>query len=343
MYNPPNRRAALVRMAAAPAALAVAWPRLASAQGAGKLELATAYPASSFHVQNLERWAVELADPPAAGSAPRGSGAVGLKVHPAGSLIKAPEIRSAVQSGKVALGEVFGPSLASLHGVFGLDAIPFLATNYTVAAKLWKTVRAKAAAALEAQGLVLVFSVPWPPQGLFSAKPLASMSDVAGLRMRENSPPVKRLAELGGMKPVWVETPDLAAAAASGAIDLVFTSAAQGMDTKLYEKLPYFYETNAWLPRNVVLMHAATLAALPAAQRQAVLDSAQRAEERGWQASAAFARSTTEALAKLPGTKVAAPTPALRSRLERIGNQIGGEMLRAGDPELLSLTASFLI
>lgn len=259
------------------------------------LDLATAYPAGNFHVQNLRQMAEELAAAT--------EGRLALRVHPGGSLIKAPEIREAVQAGKAAAGEVFGPSLAALNGVFALDAVPFLATNYAAARKLWSTVQAKAEGTLHAQGLVLLLSVPWPPQGLFSSVPLAVAGDLSGLRMRENSPPVRRLAELAGMKPVRVETPELAAAATERKIDLVFTSAAQGLETQLHEALPYYYEANAWLPRNVVFMHRTTHERLPAPQREALMRAAKKAEERGWNSSMAYARTTTEALVKARGVK----------------------------------------
>lgn len=333
MHCPRRRR--LVVSAGAWAAASVAMPVLApGARAQSPLDLATAYPNGNFHVENLKQFAEDLAT--------RTQGKLGVRIHAGGSLVKAPEILAAVRSGKVALAEVFGPSLASLNAVFALDAVPFLVTNYDSARKLWAATREKARTVLRADGLELLMSIPWPPQGLFSAVPLMLASDLRGLRMRENSPPVKRLAELAEAVPVRVETPDLAAAAAEGKIDLVFTSAAQGLDTRLPERLPHYYEANAWLPRNVVLMHRATWEGLPAAQRDLLGKAAQQAEERGWAASAVFARSTTETLVKQRGVKHALLTPNVRTRLERLGNRIGGETLRSGDAELLSLAGGFL-
>ncbi len=333
MHCPRRRR--LVARAGAWAAAAVALQALAPrASAQGLLDLVTPYPNGNFHVENLRQFTDDLAT--------RTQGKLGMRVHAGGSLVKAPEILAAVRSGKVALAEVFGPSLASLSAVFALDAVPFLVTNYENARKLWTATREKASAVLRADGLVLLMSIPWPPQGLFSAVPLTIASDLRGLRMRENSPPVKRLAELVEAVPVRVETPDLAAAAAEGRIDLVFTSAAQGLDTRLPERLPHYYEANAWLPRNVVLMHRATWEGLPAAQRDLLGKAAQQAEERGWTASAGFARSTTETLVKQRGVKHALLTPNVRARLDRLGNRIGGEILRSADGELLGLAGGFL-
>jgi len=327
-------RRTLVLRAAAGAASIVAPALAARAAAQSPLDLATAYPNGNFHVENLKQLASEVAT--------RSQGKLELRLHAGGSLVKAPEILGAVRSGKVAMAEVFGPGLSSLNAVFALDAVPFLVRDYDSARKLWGAIREKARAVLNADGLTLLMSVPWPPQGLFSSVPLTQAEDLKGLRMRENSPPVKRLAELAGAVPVRVETPDLAAASAEGKVDLVFTSAAQGLDTRLHDRLVHYYEASAWLPRNVVLMHRPTWERLAAAQRDLLSKAALQAEERGWSASVAFARSTTETLVKQRGVKSALLTPNVKSRLERLGNRIGGEILRSGDADLLSLVGTFL-
>lgn len=297
------------------------------------LDVATAYPDSSFHVQNLKQLAQEVADAT--------QGSLKLQIHPSGTLLKAPDILPAVTSGKVAAGEVFGPSLSGINGVFGLDATPFLATDYIKARKMWKTVERTVDAQLTKQGLTLLMSVPWPPQGLFSAKPITKPKDLEGRLMRENSPPVKRFAELINAKPVRVETPDLATSAKDSRIDMVFTSAAQGIDTRLYESMPYFYRANAWLPRNLVVVNSAVFAKLSKAHQLSLIKLAGRAEERGWQMSEKFAQISTDALAKA-GAKVQPLIPIVQTRLERVGNQIARESLRAGDPALLALMMEYL-
>jgi TRAP-type C4-dicarboxylate transport system substrate-binding protein len=311
--------------------LALAGANLVQAQT--KWDAVTGYPESSFHVKNLRQLSQELSE--ATG------GQLQLTVHPGGSLVKAPEIRKAVSEGKAAMGEVFGPSMSSVHGVFGLDAIPFLATDYKSARALWKQVEPLAARKLNDQGYTLLMSVPWPPQGVFSNREIKSMRDIEGLRMRENSPPVKRLAELANAKPVRVETPDLANSVKDGNVDLVFTSAAQGLDTKLTEKLPYFYQANAWLPRNIVFVSTAAYSKLTPQQQAAVQRAAGRAEERGWQLSEQSVKQNMADLAKA-GAKIAPLPDVVKSRLDRFGTQIARETLQQADPELMSLVFAYM-
>lgn len=298
-----------------------------------KWDLATGYPESSFHVKNLREFAKDVAS--------RTSGKVNITVHPGGTLIKAPDVRQSVIDGKVAAGEVFGPSLSAIHPVFGLDAIPFLATTYPAARKLWNLARPLTEKKAAGQGFAMLYSVPWPPQGMFSSKEIRTVGDLQSMNMRENSPSVKKLAESLGAKPVLVETPDLVSAVQSKKVSLVFTSAAQGVDTKMWEKLPWFYQTNAWLPRNAVIINKKALDALEPEQRDAVIRAAGAAEERGWSMSEQNAKDTLKAL-KDNGAKIGLMDGSVRSRLDKTGTALSGDALKRADPELLHVLSSYI-
>lgn len=298
-----------------------------------KWDLATGYPDSSFHVKNLREFAKDVAA--------RTNGQVLITVHSGGTLIKAPEVRQAVVDGKVAAGEVFGPSLGGIHPVFALDAIPFLATSYPAARRLWNLARPLAEKKAAAEGFAILYSVPWPPQGMFSSKEIRSIGDLQQMNMRENSPSVKKLAETLGAKPVLVETPDLVNAIQSDKVGLVFTSAAQGVDTKMWEKLPWFYQTNAWLPRNAVIINKKALDTLTAEQRDAVIRAAGGAEERGWQLSEQNAAETVKAL-KDNGAKVGAVDGSVRARMDKAGTALSSEAFKRADADLIKVLSSYM-
>ncbi|MFM2450159.1 MAG: hypothetical protein RIS44_2609 [Pseudomonadota bacterium] len=298
-----------------------------------KWDLATGYPESSFHVKNLREFAKDVGS--------RTNDQVIITIHPGGALVKAIEVRQAVIDGKVAAGEIFGPSLAPVHPVFGLDAIPFLATNYPSARRLWNLSRPLAEKKVLDKGFALLYSVPWPPQGMFSSKEIRIAQDLLGMNMRENSPSVKKLAEALGAQPVLVETPDLVSAVKSDKVSLVFTSAAQGVDTKMWEKLPWFYRTNAWLPRNVVIINKKALDALVPEHRDAVIRAAGAAEERGWLMSEQNAAETLKAL-KDNGAKMGVIDGSVRARLDKAGTTLSGDALRRADPELLQVLSTFI-
>ncbi len=318
------------------AALALALPLLllpALARAQVQWNLATGYPDSSFHVRNLRAFAADVAA--------RTNGQVQITVHPGGSLVKAPDVYRSVMEGKIAAGEVFGPSLGRIHPVFALDAIPFLATNYGAARRLWNVARPLAEKKALEQGTVLLYSVPWPPQGLFSQKEIRSSADLRGLKMRENSPSMRRLAELLGAEPVSVETPDLVTAINTDRLQVVFTSAAQGVDTKMWEKLPWFYGINAWLPRNVVAVSKKSLDQLSPTQRDAVIRAAAAAEEKGWVLSAQNAEETLKTL-KEKGARVGNVDGGTRAKLDRAGSDLGSDAMKRADPELLNVLSTYL-
>lgn len=312
----------------------MAWAAVVPGAGAqGVWDLATGYPASSFHVQNLLTFADDVRQ--------RTNGQLQLRVRPGGELVKAPDIRAAVTAGRVAMGEVFGPSLGTLHPVFALDALPFLATQYDAARRLWNQARPLAEKRAMAAGFHLLMSVPWPPQGLFAAREVRSVADFKGLAMRENSPAVRRVAEVLGAVPVAVEAADLPAALQAGRVQLVFTSAAQGVDTRIWEHLPWFYQANAWLPRNLVLANAKLLDGLGPVLRDAVVRAAAAAEERGWLASRENATQSLAAL-RTAGMRIGTLDGGTRSRLDRAGGELTRELMKNADPELLKVLSGYL-
>lgn len=313
------------------AALGVLLPALCAGQTV--LNLASGYPPTSFHVQNLMAFADDVRQ--------RTGGELQIKVHAGGSLVKAAEIRKAASEGKVELGEVFGPSLGGVDPVFALDALPFLATSYDSALRLWRQVRPLAEKRAAAQGWTLLMSVPWPPQGLFAAREVRTVGDFKGMAMRENSPPLKKLAETLGAAPVNVESADLVPALQSGRVKLVFTSAAQGVDTRIWENLPWFYQANAWLPRNLLLANSKVLDDLKPAHRMALLTAAGAAEERGWRMSRDNAEQSLAAL-RAAGMKMGQLDSSSRARLDRAGSALTADALRKADAELVGVLSTYL-
>src|SRR6476646_10254193 len=162
-----------VLLAAFIAAMTAAQP--ASAQT--KWNLPAAYPPDNPHSENLALFAKDVAD--ATG------GKLQITVHPGASLFKAPEIKRAVQTGQAQMGEV----LISLHEnedpIYGVDVIPFLATSYPESMNFWEASRPATEKKLASQGIILLFAVPWAPQGIYAKKDLDSIDDMKGLKWRD--------------------------------------------------------------------------------------------------------------------------------------------------------------
>jgi TRAP-type C4-dicarboxylate transport system substrate-binding protein len=287
-----------------------------------KWNLPAAYPPDNYHTENLNWFAKEVEK--ATG------GKLVITVHPGASLFKAPEIKRAVATGQAQVGEV----LISIHEnedpVFGLDTIPFLASSYAEARKLWQAQKQAIAKKLESQGLMVLYAVPWGPQGIYAKKDINTVDDMKGLKMRAYNVGTTRIAELVGAQPVTVQAAELPQALATGMVDSFMTSGATGYDTKVWETMSHWYDVQAWIPKNIVIVNKAAFAALDKSEQDALLQAAEAAEERGWKIAPEKAQWYVDQL-KAKGMKVQPPGPQLREGLKKIGEQLTDDWLkRAG-------------
>lgn len=301
---------------AAASALALGLTFPASAET--KWDMPTPYGETNFHTQNITKFAEDVKAAT--------NGELTITVHSGGSLIKHPEIKNAVRSGQVAIGEFLLSRLSNESPVFAIDSVPFLANSYDAAAKLWKASRANTEELLAGQNLMVLFSVPWPPQGIYVKKELQQIDDLKGLKFRAYNAATERLAQLAGAVPTQIEVPDIPQAFATGRVEAMITSPSTGANTKVWDFLTHYYDTQAWLPKNIVVMNKYAFEALDEATQNAVLEAAEAAEARGWDASKAETAEKTKALVD-NGVKVQEPPKALADSMRTIGETMTKEWL----------------
>jgi TRAP-type C4-dicarboxylate transport system substrate-binding protein len=312
-----------MKIAHALAALcAAAFCAAASAQV--KWDMPTPYAATNFHTENIAQFVSDV------DKATKGK--LKITVHPNGSLFKATEIKRAVQGGQAQIGEILISGYSNEDPVFGVDSVPFLATSYKDAAKLWKASKKAIEDRFAKQGMMVLYSVPWPPQGIYSTKPINSMADMKGLKMRAYNPYTSRIAELAGAQPVTIQAAELAQAMATGAVNANITSGATGYDTKAWEVVKNYYDTQAWLPKNIVFVNKQAFDSLDKASQKAVLDAAKAAEARGWKTSEEKNKWYLEQLAK-NGMHVAPPSGQLKADFRKIGDTMTTEWLATAGPD----------
>ena len=260
------------------------------------------------------------------------AGKLKITLHPGASLFKANEIKRAVQSAQTPIGEFILSGAGNEHPLFGLDSVPFLATSYVESKKLNDTSRPALEKLLAGQGMKLLYTVPWPPQGLYTSKPIAKLADLKGTKMRAYNPATSRIAELVGAVPVTIQLAELPAALATGGVDNFLTSSASGVDSKLYEHVKNFYDVNAWLPRNAVVVNQKAFDGLDKATQDALLNAAAAAEKLGWATSE---QKDAEYLKELVarGMKVDLTSNALKAELKVLGERMTAEWLAAAGPE----------
>jgi len=287
-----------------------------SAMAAETWNMPTPYPDNNFHTVNIKQFADDVKS--ATG------GALDIVVHAGGSLIKHPEIKNAVRGGQVPIGELLLSRLSNENAVFGIDSVPFLAANYDDAKKLWAAARPQTEKLLDAQGLQVLFAVPWPPQGIYAKKEVNSTDDLKGLKFRAYNAATERLAQLAGAAPTQIEAPDIAQAFATGRVDAMITSPSTGANSKAWDFVTHYYNTQAWLPKNIVLVNKAAFGKLAPEVQKAVTDAAAKAETRGWQASVAETEEKTQVLKK-NGMQVLDPSDKLAADMRKIGEEMTKE------------------
>ena len=312
---------AIVRLSAFAAAVAVAL-LAAPACAQVRWSLPSAYPADNFHSENLGAFAQEVAE--ATG------GKLAIKTYPNASLFPATAIKSAVRIGQAQMGEI----LISLHDnedpMFGIDVVPFLAASYDEARKLWAASKPAIERKFAAQGLMVLFAVPGPPQGIYAKKEINTVADMQGLSWRVYNAGTERIAQIVGAYPVTIQAADLQQALATGLINALMTSVATGYDSKAWETMTYFYDTQAWLPKNVTLVNKAAFDRLDKTTQEVLLKAAASAEARGWSRSQERHRWYGEQLAA-HGLKVLPPSDALKNGLHQVGERLTAEwIVKAG-------------
>ena len=302
-------------------------------QAQTKWDLPAAYPASNFHTENLVQFANDIDK--------ASGGKLKITVHANASLFKAPEIKRAVQGGQAQIGEILLVNYQNEWQIFGADGLPFLADSYDEAAKLWKVQKPILEKKLNEQGMSVLYAVAWPPQGVYSKKPLASAADMKGLKWRAYSPATSRIAELVGAQPVTVQAAEVSQAFATGVTESMMSSGSTGADAKLWEHVKYWYDTQAWLPKNAIIVNKAAMDALDPATRAAVLKAAADAETRGWVASK---KANIDSLDKLKagGMQILPPSAQLKADMKKVGDTMLKEWLDKAGPEGKKLVDAYL-
>lgn len=275
-------------------------------------DMPTPYPDATFHTVNIHDFAKDVAAAT--------DGALEIKVHSAGSLFKHPEISKAVRSGQVPVGEFFLSLLANDNPAFGADSLPFLATNYDDAQKLWAAQKDVINGLLDEQGMMVLYAVPWPPQGLYTTKEINSVDDLAGLKFRTYNATLEEFANLAGAAPTQVEVPDIPQAFSTGRVEAMITSPSTGVNSKAWDFLTHYTDIQAWIPKNVVVVNKRAFRRLDDATQTAILEAA-AAEARGWEMSQAETAKQTAVLQE-NGITVVQPSEELMAGLREIGAQM---------------------
>ena len=298
------------------AALTFAVISSATTSAATRWDMATPYVDATHHTQNNIQFAEDVKTAT--------NGELEIIIHSGASLIKHKEIPKAVRSQQVPIGEVFIGIMGNDDPIYKLDNIPFLATDFDQAKKLYAISKAALEAKLDEDGLMLLYSVPWPPQGIYSQEPVNKIEDFKGAKLRSYSSTLSRLAILLEASPTTVQTVEIPQAFSTGIVDMMITSPTTGVSSQSWDYVSNYTDVQAWIPKNMVIVNKRAFRRLDKPLQTALLAAAVQAEARGWEMAIQETKDKTAELAE-HGMKVTEPSDVLMTELKKVGENMAGE------------------
>ncbi|MEM6388689.1 MAG: TRAP transporter substrate-binding protein [Pseudomonadota bacterium] len=235
-------------------------------------DMALAYSATNYHSEIAAAFAAEVT----------ANSDLEVVTHPGGSLFSGGEIFGAVRRGLAPMGERLISALSNEDPIYEIDSVPFLATGFDGALALYEASRPALEETLNEAGLHFLYSCPWPPQGFYSVAEANSLDDLDGLKFRAYNATTSRMAEGLGMVPTTIEAAELSQAFATGVAESMISSGSTGYDRSLWEHVDYFYDVQAWLPRNMVIVNQGMWDGLDAETQEVINTAAATAEETCW-------------------------------------------------------------
>ena len=292
---------------------------ISSAALAAQWNMPTPYGDENYTTQIAIDFAKEVSE--------RTDGKFDIKVHPGGSLIKHPEIPNAIKTGTANIGEIFIGRMGDKHPIFKVDNIPFLATTYDEAEKLFSVSKVELEKQLLKENMLLLYTVAWPAQSLYAKKEIITLNDLKGSKMRAYSPTTSRLAELMGASPINVSFGEITEAFNGNVIDSMITSPSTGVSQKSWNYAGHYSDIRAWIPKNMVVVNRNAFNDLTENEQIALLGAATNAQAKGWEIVRKKAREDTRLLRR-NGMNVSRPSLDLVEELRNIGHIMTKEWVK---------------
>jgi TRAP-type transport system periplasmic protein len=302
-----------------------------TAFGQAKWDMPTPYSDGTFHTVVIRQFAADI----------KTAGAADITVHSNGALIKHPDILRAVQTGQVPIGEILLSQFSNEDPMFAADNLPFLAAGFDNAMKLYRAQKKYVDERMMKRGIRVLYSVPWAGQGIYTKKAVSSANDLAGIKFRAYNPSTAQLASLLKMVPTTVQAADVPQAFATNLVDSMISSSSTGVATKAWEYAKYFYDVNAWHPRNVVIVNERAFQALPEAAKNAILKAAADAEKRGWETVSKDHEAGLKQFRER-GIQVEKAPDALYKAFSEAGNTMVRDWVKQAGPDGEALLKAYL-
>lgn len=260
---------------AAMAAAAFAFGLSSASAQKFKWDLVNEYQPNSIHAQTADKFIEELAK--------ASNNDIKVTAHHGASLgYKSLDHYNAVGDGAVPLASSFVGGWSGINPIFLLSSQPFLAPTIADTRALYEAATPYYQKVLNDANQVFLFATPWPPSGIWARKPVRSVQDLRGLKIRTYDAAGTVTMREAGAAPIQLSWADVVPQLAANGIDAVLTSADGGAAAKLWEHQPVFNEVNYAMPLQIMHMNKSVYDKLSEAEKTAVKNAAKAAESFGW-------------------------------------------------------------
>ena len=279
-----------------------------------KMNCNAVYSSTSIHTQGAMKFA-ELAQEYSDGS-------IQITVHSGGSLgFKGSELLKAVKDASVPMSDILMGVVAGSEEIFGLSTYPRMVHSFDEAWELYQAAKPYYEKACQKWNQKFLYAAPWPPSGLFTQKPLQSLSDLEGLKTRTYDKNGAEFLRKAGANPLAMPWGEVYSALNTGLINSVLTSSHSGKNGKFWEVLSDFTDIKYAYPLNMLTINMDYWQALSEDQKEAMLKAAKETEAAQWKASEHHTVESTQIIAE-NGITVSETNPELAEELDRIADEI---------------------
>ncbi|PLY07623.1 MAG: ABC transporter substrate-binding protein [Arcobacter sp.] len=282
-----------------------------------KMNLNAKYGANNFHTKGAEKFASLVKD--------YTGGSVDITVHAGSSLVKGNPLK-AVKDGTVAMTDMFIPFTSGGGKVFGISALPFIATSYDDAFKLYQISKPAYEKTAKKWNQKLLYSVTWPASGFYSNKKLETLADFKGVKTRTYDKNSAQFVNDAGGNAVALPWGEVYSALRTGMVNSVITSSSSGKDGKFWEVLTNFTKINYAYPLQAVTINLDYWNSLDSAQKDAMLKAAAEIEKAQWEAVKAEDKDALDTMAN-NGMHISEASDKLKKELAIIANKMLKEYL----------------
>ncbi len=292
-----------------------------------KMDLNAKYGANNFHTKGAQEFSALVKD--------YTKGTVNITVHPGSSLIKGNPLK-AVKDGTVAMTDMFIPFTSGGGKVFGISALPFIASSYEDAYKLYQISKPAYEKTAKKWNQKLLYSVTWPASGFYSNKKMETISDFKGVKTRTYDKNSAGFVNSAGGNAVALPWGEVYSALRTGMVNSVVTSSSSGKDGKFWEVLNNFTKINYAYPLQAVTINLDYWNSMNKTQQTAVLKAAKEIEESQWKAVRVEDKNALDVMGK-NGMNISEANPALKAELDKIANEMLSKYLDGSSSQIKNI------